>query len=104
MYKIMLCCFVGMFISLLVRKMVEVVNECDLLVQIDVYGVFEFDMQFLQYQVVLFGFQVKYMLKILFDKVVFLNIFVQFIDMMDYGMQWGDNVLNYVLLLILVVY
>ncbi|KTG78166.1 PTS lactose transporter subunit IIB, partial [Klebsiella pneumoniae] len=53
MYKIMLCCSVGMSTSLLVRKMVEAANERDLPVQIDAYGVSEFDMQFPQYQVVL---------------------------------------------------
>ena len=67
MYKIMLCCSAGMSTSLLVRKMVEAANERDLPVQIDAYGVSEFDMQFPQYQVVLLG-PVKYMLKTLSDK------------------------------------
>ncbi|HBY5100710.1 TPA: PTS sugar transporter subunit IIB, partial [Klebsiella pneumoniae] len=44
MYKIMLCCSAGMSTSLLVRKMVEAANERDLPVQIDAYGVSEFDM------------------------------------------------------------
>jgi len=63
-------------------------------------GVSEFDMQFPQYQVVLLGPQVKYMLKTLSDKAASLNIPVQPIDTMDYGMQRGDNVLNYALSLI----
>ena len=100
MYKIMLCCSAGMSTSLLVRKMVEAANERDLPVQIDAYGVSEFDMQFPQYQVVLLGPQVKYMLKTLSDKAASLNIPVQPIDTMDYGMQRGDNVLNYALSLI----
>ncbi len=75
-------------------------NERDLPVQIDAYGVSEFDMQFPQYQVVLLGPQVKYMLKTLSDKAASLNIPVQPIDTMDYGMQRGDNVLNYALSLI----
>ncbi len=58
------------------------------------------DMQFPQYQVVLLGPQVKYMLKTLSDKAASLNIPVQPIDTMDYGMQRGDNVLNYALSLI----
>lgn len=53
MYKIMLCCSAGMSTSLLVRKMVDAAKERDLPVQIDAYGVAEFDMQFPQYQVVL---------------------------------------------------
>ena len=52
MYKIMLCCSAGMSTSLLVRKMVEAANERDLPVQIDAYGVSEFDMQFPQYHLV----------------------------------------------------
>ncbi|MDT1878230.1 PTS sugar transporter subunit IIB, partial [Acinetobacter baumannii] len=52
------------------------------------------------YQVVLLGPQVKYMLKTLSDKAASLNIPVQPIDTMDYGMQRGDNVLNYALSLI----
>ncbi|VGP64569.1 hypothetical protein SB00048_05163 [Klebsiella variicola] len=40
------------------------------------------------------------MLKTLSDKAAFLNIPVQRIDTMDYGMQRGDNVLNYALSLI----
>ena len=100
MYKIMLCCPAGMSTSLLVRKMVEAANERDLPVQIDAYGVSEFDIQFPQYQVVLLGPQVKYMLKTLSDKAAPLNIPVQPIDTMDYGMQRGDNVLNYALSLI----
>lgn len=75
-------------------------HERDLPVQIDAYGVSEFDMQFPQYQVVLLGPQVKYMLKTLSDKAASLNIPVQPIDTMDYGMQRGDNVLNYALSLI----
>ena len=98
MYKIMLCCSAGMSTSLLVRKMVEAANERDLPVQIDAYGV-SGDMQFPQYQVVLLG-PVKYMLKTLSDKAASLNIPVQPIDTMDYGMQRGDNVLNYALSLI----
>ena len=95
MYKIMLCCSVGMSTSLLVRKMVEAANERDLPVQIDAYGVSEFDMQFPQYQVVLLGPQVKYMLKTLSDKAASLNIPVQPIDTMDYGMQRSNRLLDH---------
>lgn len=51
-------------------------------------------MQFPQYQVVLLGPQVKYMLKTLSEKAASLNIPVQPINAMDYGMQRGDNVLD----------
>ena len=68
--------------------------------KIDAYGVSEFDTQFPQYQVVLLGPQVKYMLKTLSDKAATQGIPVQPIDMMDYGMQRGDKVLDYALSLI----
>ncbi|BBV63673.1 PTS sugar transporter subunit IIB [Kluyvera ascorbata] len=100
MYKIMLCCSAGMSTSMLVRKMVEAAQERDLPVKIDAYGVSEFDIQYPQYQVVLLGPQVKYMLKSLSEKAATQNIPVQAIDTMDYGMQRGDKVLDYALSLI----
>ncbi|NKJ56537.1 PTS sugar transporter subunit IIB, partial [Escherichia coli] len=42
----------------------------------------------------------KYMLKTLADKAATQGIPVQAIDMMDYGMQRGDKVLDYALSLI----
>lgn len=100
MFKIMLCCSAGMSTSLLVRKMVDAAEERGLPVKIDAYGVSEFDTQFPHYQVVLLGPQVKYMLKTLADKAATQDIPVQAIDMMDYGMQRGDKVLDYALSLI----
>jgi PTS system cellobiose-specific IIB component len=100
MYKIMLCCSAGMSTSLLVRKMVGAAKERNLPVQIDAYGVSEFDMQFPQYQAELPGPQVKYMQKNLSEKVAPLNIPVQLINTMDYGMQRGHNALEYALSLI----
>ncbi|AFJ98156.1 PTS sugar transporter subunit IIB [Cronobacter sakazakii] len=100
MYKIMLCCSAGMSTSLLVRKMVDAAGERDLPVQIEAWGVAEFDTQFPKYQVVLLGPQVKYMLPTLSQKTAAHGIPVQAIDMMDYGMQRGDKVLDYALSLI----
>lgn len=100
MFRIMLCCSAGMSTSLLVRKMVEAAKERKLPVQIDAYGVSEFDIQFPNYQVVLLGPQVKYMLNTLSEKAATQGIPVQAIDMLDYGMQRGDKVLDYALSLI----
>ena len=100
MFKIMLCCSAGMSTSLLVSKIIDVAKERGLPVKIDAYGVSEFDTQFPHYQVVLLGPQVKYMLKTLSDKAATQGIPVQPIDMMDYGMQRGDKVLDYALSLI----
>ncbi len=100
MYKIMLCCSAGMSTSMLVRKMTEVAAERGLAVEINAFGIAEFDEQFPRYQVVLLGPQVKYMLKTLSEKAATQGIPVQPIDMMDYGMQRGDKVLDYALSLI----
>lgn len=61
MKKIMFCCFVGMFISMLVKKMVEEVEKRNFEVDIKVFGVVEFEQNVGDYQVVLLGLQVKYM-------------------------------------------
>ncbi|MDW8847296.1 PTS sugar transporter subunit IIB [Erwinia sp. MMLR14_017] len=100
MYKIMLCCSAGMSTSLLVRKMAEVAAERGLEVEINAFGIAEFDEQFPRYQVVLLGPQVKYMLKTLSEKAATQGIPVQPVEMMDYGMQRGDKVLDYALSLI----
>lgn len=100
MIRIMLCCSAGMSTSLLVRKMVEVANQRGLSVQIAAWGVSEFDAQFPNYQVVLLGPQVKYMLTTLSEKAATHGIPVQAINMTDYGMQRGDKVLDYALSLI----
>ncbi|MGP3592345.1 PTS sugar transporter subunit IIB [Vagococcus sp. WN89Y] len=100
MFRIMLCCSAGMSTSLLVRKMVEAAGERGLDVEIDAYGVAEFDTQFPRYQVVLLGPQVKYMLKTLSEKAAAQDIPVQPIDPMDYGMQRGEKVLDFALSLI----
>ena len=100
MFRIMLCCSAGMSTSLLVGKMVEAAKARELPVQIDAYGVSEFDTQFPNYQVVLLGPQVRYMLNTLSEKAATQGIPVQAIDMLDYGMQRGDKVLDYALSLI----
>lgn len=100
MVRIMLCCSAGMSTSMLVRKMKEAAEHRGLPVEIDAYGIAEFDEQFPRYQVVLLGPQVKYMLKTLADKAAAQQVPVQPIDMLDYGMQRGDNVLDFALSLI----
>ena len=100
MVKIMLCCSAGMSTSLLVRKMVEEAQTRGLPVEIDAYGVAEFDTQFSRYQVVLLGPQVKYMLNTLSETAATCGSPVQPINPMDDGMQRGDKVLDYALSLI----
>ena len=100
MHKIMLCCSAGMSTSLLVRKMLEEADKRGLAVDIAAYSATEFDDRFADYQVVLLGPQIKYMLETLAEKTVASGIPVAPINMMDYGMQRGDNVLDFALELI----
>lgn len=100
MKRIMLCCSAGMSTSLLVRKMVEEAEKRALPVEIAAYGASEFDEKFPHYQVVLLGPQVKYMLASLSAKAAPQGVPVAAIDMMDYGMQRGDKVLDFALSLI----
>jgi len=83
MKKIMLCCSSGMSTSLLVKKMKE-----------------EADKQMPHYQVVLLGPQVKYMQAELQQRAAAHGVPVETINMMDYGMQRGDKVLDHALSLI----
>lgn len=100
MKKIMLCCAAGMSTSLLVKKMLTSAQERGLDVEIKAFGAGEFDDQFEHYQVILLGPQVKYMLSGLAQKAEPKGILVAAIDMMDYGMQRGDKVLDFALSLI----
>ncbi|WJV62502.1 PTS sugar transporter subunit IIB [Pectobacteriaceae bacterium CE70] len=100
MKKIMLCCSAGMSTSLLVRKMLDVAKERHVEVEIAAYPTNEFDEQVGGYQVVLLGPQVKYMLPALQKKASAKGIPIAAIDMMDYGMQRGDKVLDFAFSLI----
>lgn len=100
MKKIMLCCSAGMSTSLLVKKMREEAASRELAVEIEAFSAGEFDEQFARYQVVLLGPQVKYMLPALSGRAADKGVPVAVIDMMDYGMQRGDKVLDFALSLI----
>ncbi|MFS2225778.1 PTS sugar transporter subunit IIB [Pantoea sp. B65] len=100
MYKIMLCCSAGMSTSLLVRKMLEEADKRGLAVEIAAYSATEFSDRFADYQVVLLGPQIKYMLDNLAATAAGQGIPVAVINMMDYGMQRGDKVLDFALQLI----
>ncbi len=100
MKKIMLCCSSGMSTSLLVKKMQEEAARRGLEAEIRAYGASEFEVQMPQYQVVLLGPQVKYMLPDMQWRAAEHGIPVDVINMMDYGMQRGDKVLDHALSLI----
>jgi PTS system cellobiose-specific IIB component len=100
MKKIMLCCSSGMSTSLLVKKMQEEAAKRGLEAEICAFGAPEFDVQMPNYQVVLLGPQVKYMLSDLQRRASGHGVPVDVINMMDYGMQRGDKVLDHALSLI----
>lgn len=100
MKKIMLCCSSGMSTSLLVKKMKEEADKRGLNAEIQAFGAAEFDLQMPHYQVVLLGPQVKYMLAELQLRAAAHGVPVDTINMMDYGMQRGDRVLDHALTLI----
>ncbi|MCE0495081.1 PTS sugar transporter subunit IIB [Vibrio salinus] len=100
MNKIMLCCSAGMSTSLLVKKMIASAEERGIEVQIDAFGASEFSNHFSDYQVVLLGPQVKYMQQDLQEEANSAGVRVETINMMDYGLQKGDKVLDFALDLI----
>ncbi|MFA0412200.1 PTS sugar transporter subunit IIB [Vibrio scophthalmi] len=100
MKKIMLCCSAGMSTSLLVKKMEASAQERGIEATIKAFGVNEFNEQVNNYEVVLLGPQVKYMQSDLQKIADQFSIKVEPINMMDYGMQKGDKVLDFALELI----
>ncbi|WP_117232446.1 PTS sugar transporter subunit IIB [Vibrio maerlii] len=100
MKKIMLCCSAGMSTSLLVKKMEASAQERGIEANIKAFGASEFNEQVSNYEVVLLGPQVKYMQGDLQKVADQFGIKVEPINMMDYGMQKGDKVLDFALELI----
>lgn len=100
MKKIMLCCSAGMSTSLLVKKMQASADARGIPADIKAFGAAEFNNQVGNYEVVLLGPQVKYMQGDLQKVADQFGIRVEPIDMMDYGMQKGDKVLDFALELI----
>ncbi|CAM3930453.1 MULTISPECIES: PTS sugar transporter subunit IIB [Vibrio] len=98
MKKIMLCCSAGMSTSILVKKMLVEAEKRELPVDIKAFGTSDFDEQVKNYEVVLLGPQVKYMLPDLKKRAN--GIPVEPINISDYGMQRGDKVLDFALSLI----
>ena len=97
MTKIMLCCSAGMSTSMLVKKMREAAAELDQDVEIDAYGAGQFDEMVEEFDVVLLGPQVKYMLNDLKGRASAYNVPVEAISPLDYGTMNGPKVLQYAL-------
>jgi PTS system cellobiose-specific IIB component len=97
MTKIMLCCSAGMSTSMLVKKMREAAAEQGKEVEIEAYGATHFDEVVKDYDVVLLGPQVKYMLNDLKGRAEAYNVPVEAISPMDYGTMNGSKVLDFAL-------
>ena len=93
----MLCCSAGMSTSMLVKKMEASAQERGIEVTIKAFGASEFNEQVGSYEVVLLGPQIKYMQTDLQKVADQFGIKVEPINMMDYGMQKGDKVLDFAL-------
>ncbi|MEI8632628.1 PTS sugar transporter subunit IIB [Vibrio sp. PP-XX7] len=101
MKKIMLCCSAGMSTKAsLVKKMLTEAEKRELSVEIKAFGTADFDQQVKNFQVVLLGPQVKYMLPDLKERAKPFGVPVEPIAISDYGMQRGDKVLDFALSLI----
>ena len=96
----LLVCATGMSTSLLVNRMKETAETKEIEFQIEAHPVGQIEKYGEAADDILLGPQVKYMLQTLSDKAATKGIPVQPIDMMDYGMQRGDKVLDYALSLI----
>ena len=97
MIKIMLCCSAGMSTSMLVKKMQEAATQIDQDVEINAYGAGQFDEMVKEFDVVLLGPQVKYMLNDLKGRAAPYNVPVEAISPIDYGTMNGTKVLQYAL-------
>ena len=92
MYKILLACNAGMSTSLLVSNMVKYAKEQGIEAEIKAVGVTEAEKIFEEWDIVMLGPQVRHV-KNNFDKIVAGSIPVAIIDMRDYGLMNGKNVL-----------
>lgn len=94
MYKIMLACAAGMSTSMLVEKMKEAAKQQNIEVVIDAVSEGTAMKTVANYDVLLLGPQVSHLVRKFKPHCDELNIPVEAINMVDYGMMNGENVLN----------
>ena len=102
MKNIMLVCVAGMSTSLLVTKMKRAAQEQNIEANIFAIAENEVDkvLENKTVDVLLLGPQVRYLKGAFQQKYKHLNVPIDTIEMVDYGMMNGDNVLNQALKLI----
>jgi len=94
MKNIILCCNAGMSTSMLVKKMQEAAKKDGIDVKIDAIPIDDLSSNLDGTGVVLLGPQVKFMKGKAEEVIGDRDIKVDSINMMDYGMMKGDNVLK----------
>ncbi|MFV0394940.1 MAG: PTS sugar transporter subunit IIB [Coprobacillaceae bacterium] len=93
MKKILLVCNAGMSTSLLVTNMEKYAKSVDLDVEIKAVPLTEAERIMLEWDVVMLGPQVRHTLNNLKSKLDG-KVPIEVIEMRDYGMMNGENVLN----------
>lgn len=92
MYKILLACNAGMSTSLLVLRMQEAAKEMGVDVEIQAVAVSMAEKILNEWDIVLLGPQVRHQINML--KKASQGVPVEVIDMRDYGLMNGKNVLE----------
>lgn len=93
MYKILLACNAGMSTSLLVLRMQEAAKAKGIEATIEAKGVTEAESVIHEWDIVMLGPQVRHQIKLL-TKASGGATPVKVINMRDYGLMNGENVLN----------
>ncbi|MFV0393449.1 MAG: PTS sugar transporter subunit IIB [Coprobacillaceae bacterium] len=93
MKKILLVCNLGMSTSLLVTNMEKYAKSIDLDVEINAVPITVVEKEMFDWDIIMLGPQVRHVLKKL-ESVSKGKIPIEIIDMKDYGLMKGDNVVN----------
>ncbi len=93
MKRILLACSAGMSTSLLVANMQKYAQSIGIEVMIKAVPVAQAETKYKEWDIVMLGPQVRHTLK-RFEEIIDGQIPVTVIDMRDYGMMHGENVLK----------
>ena len=94
MYKILLACAAGMSTSMLVEKIKESAKSRNIEVLIDAVAEGKAEQIFTEFNIVLLGPQVAHLKAKFKERTAAHGIACEVINMIDYGMMNGENVLN----------
>lgn len=91
--KLLLVCNAGMSTSLLVNRMEKIIKEKNLDVEIKALGVIQGEKEMNDWDVILLGPQVRHHMEFMKRRLT-RDIPIEVINMRDYGLMNGENVLN----------